>query len=174
MDKICELSTINGVKIFLPTYFIYQKSMKDNMNDCEILIRFLALDEYFAKNNYGFKIYDEIQKYRVNLIREIPSAQYDNVHTFKNLINSIQTKGFLSQYPIVLNKDFSVVDGAHRLAIALYLGIKEVPVVFPQEAFNFEFDYSINWLKSNGFEKYLDLLYEQHERIVKMYEDNDV
>lgn len=173
MDKLCELSKVDGVRIQLPTYFIYKKSMKDNLNDCEIPIRFLALDNYFGKNDFGFAIYDEIQKYRVGNNSDIPIEQYDNMEKFKLLIESMSTNGFLSEYPLVLNKHFAVVDGAHRLAIALYLGIQSVPVIFPQEAFDFEFDYSLDWLRNNGFDRYADLILEQHQKIIQRYDSGE-
>ena len=174
MEKLCELSQIKNIKILMPTYFIYKQSMGDNMNDCEILNRFIALDEHIKKNNFGFRIYDQIQKYRKKKKKEIPNKQYDNVNNFKRLIKSIQKNGYIDLYPIVLNKNYAVVDGAHRLSVALYLGIKEVPVIFPENAYDFNFDYSINWLKANGFGQYIDLLLEQHNRIKTMYEDSNV
>ena len=150
MEKLCELSGINKCQIFLPTYYLYKKTMKDNYNACDIWVRFLAIDNYYKKNNDGFQIYNEV--------------------AFRNLIKSFETNGFLKEYPLQLNKDFMVIDGAHRLALALYMGIEMVPVCFNEKYYNVDFDYSLQWMIDNGFGKYKEKLLEQYNRIKEKYE----
>ena len=169
MNKLCELSSIDNVEIYLPTYFLYKKTMKDNLNCCDIWVRFLAIDNYYKKNTNGFEIYNEVQHYRVNQKKIIPRNQYDNEETFRKLISSFEKNGFMKEYPLCLNKDFMVIDGAHRLALALYNGIEMVPVCFQEKYYDVDFDYSVQWMKNNGFDKYIDLLMEQYERIENKY-----
>ena len=67
---------------------------------------------------------------------------------FLFLIN-IQDNGFSLAYPILVNKDFHIVDGAHRLACALFFKEKYIPVKV-----NKRLDYSpygINWFEKNDF-----------------------
>lgn len=170
MEKLCELSCIDKCQIFLPTYYLYKKTMKNNYNACDIWVRFLAIDNYYKKNNDGFQIYNEVQHYRVNYKKVIPREQYDNEVAFRNLIKSFEINGFLKEYPLQLNKDFMVIDGAHRLALALYMGIEMVPVCFDAKYYNVDFDYSLQWMIDNGFGKYKEKLLEQYNRIKEKYE----
>lgn len=169
MNKLCELSSIDGVTICMPTYYLYRKTMKDNMNCCDIWVRFLAIDNYFGLNSDGFGIYNDVQHYRVSSKSIIPRHQYDNEEAFKALIDSIVSNGFDSQYPLCLNKDYMVIDGAHRLALALYLGIDRVPVVFKEKYYDVDFDYSMQWMKDNGFGCLEPRLLEQYNRIEQKY-----
>lgn len=173
MEKLCELSEIKDGVIYLPTAFLYKRTMKDNLNSCDIWTRFLAIDNYYGKNNDGFDIYNEIQHYRVNQIREIPREQYDNEETFRKLIASFEKHGFLKEHPLDLNKDFMVVDGAHRLALSLYNKIELVPVRFQEKYYNFDFDYSIKWLRENGFSKYEERLMREYYRIEEMIKSKE-
>lgn len=59
--------------------------MKNNYNTCDIWVRFLAIDNYYKKNNDGFQIYNEVQHYRVNYKKIIPREQYDNEVASQNL-----------------------------------------------------------------------------------------
>ncbi|MFW9871679.1 MAG: ParB/RepB/Spo0J family partition protein [Candidatus Thorarchaeota archaeon] len=56
-------------------------------------------------------------------------------HKFLSVLNSIEQNGFTEEVEIVekplvknkFNKGFEIFEGHHRIACALYLGIKEVP-----------------------------------------------
>lgn len=170
MNKLCELSEIESCEIYLPTYYLYKKTMKDNLNSVDIWVRFLAIDNYYGKNTDGFDIYNEIQHYRVSQKKIIPRHQYDNEENFRNLIASFEKNGFMKEYPLCLNKDFMVIDGAHRLALALYMGIEMVPVTFKEKYYDVDFDYSIKWLEDNGFGRYTDRVMKEYNRIKEKYE----
>lgn len=171
--KLCELSRVDGVEIYLPTYYLYKKTMKNNFNCCDICVRFLAIDNYYGKNTNGFEIYNEVQHYRVSTKKVIPRHQYDNEEAFRKLIKSFENKGFDKEYPLCLNKNFMVIDGAHRLALALYFGIDKVPVCFKEKHYDVDFDYSLKWMRKNGFGKYEHLMKEQFERIKNKYEGGE-
>ena len=66
---------------------------------------------------------------RTHLTREQKEARYDT------LKESIQHKGFRWEYPIIImlkreNTKDQILDGHHRLQIAIELGIATVPVSF--------------------------------------------
>jgi len=169
MNKLCELSSIEGTIIYMPTYLLYLKTMKDNMNCCDIWVRFLAIDNYYGLNDNGFKIYNDVQHYRVSSKSIIPRHQYDNEAAFRALIDSFEKRGFDNKYPLCLNKNFMVIDGAHRLALALYMGIDKVPVEFKEKYYDVDFDYSMKWMKDNGFGYLEDVLLQQYKRIEDKY-----
>jgi len=156
---------------FKNCYELFKLAMKDNYNSMDLLIRTLAIDNYFNKNSYGFNLYNKVQHARVNQIKAIPRKQYNNVKRFKKLIKSIQKKGFDINFPLFVNKNGIVIDGAHRLAICLYFGIKEVPVVYKKEFADIDYDYSLEWLKNNGFGQYEELMLKTLKLIQKKYEE---
>lgn len=169
MNKLCELSNVDGTIIYMPTYYLYKKTMKDNLNCCDIWVRFLAIDNYYGINEDGFKVYNDVQHYRVSTKKIIPRHQYDNEDTFRKLIKSFEDNGFDPNYPLCLNKDFMVIDGAHRLALSLYLGIDKVPVVFKEKYYDVDFDYSLQWMRDNGFGYLEERLIQQYKRIEDKY-----
>ena len=67
----------------------------------------------------------------------------------QRLILNIKDNGFDVSQPILVNKDMHIVDGAHRLACALYFKEPFIPVKI-----NKKLSYSlfgISWFKSNDF-----------------------
>jgi len=51
-----------------------------------------------------------------------------DIASFKELVHSMKTEGFLDKYPIPITKKGLITDGSHRLVCALYFDIKEIPV----------------------------------------------
>ena len=73
---------------------------------------------------------------------------------FRNLIESMQKNNFNKEYYIPLGKDLKPVNGAHRIAAALALGIDVWTVEVPEisgEAMCYS--YNDEWLLANGFLK---------------------
>lgn len=67
-----------------------------------------------------------------------------SIEKFDALINSIQKNGFDKMYPIPVDLNYNLIDGSHRLSIALALGITPYVYVcrkkstpFPKENFHF-------------------------------------
>ena len=85
------------------------------MNISDIMIRILAIEEYYGKNNIGFKMYNKMQEIRVKGNKLIPQHQMFYEKEFKTLIKSFEENGFINTNPIYLNEDFE----------ALPKGIKE-------------------------------------------------
>ncbi len=53
----------------------------------------------------------------------------DYVNTSEYILESIRRRGFRNDEPIPVDRNGELLGGAHRLACACALGIKEVPVV---------------------------------------------
>lgn len=62
LKYLCNLSNINDINLSVKPIFLLINSMNDNYNCSDVLVRLLAIDCYYGKNNYGFKIYNEMQK----------------------------------------------------------------------------------------------------------------
>ena len=75
---------------------------------------------------------------------------------FEELINSVSIKGFHpDRHPITLDKYGRLVDGSHRLSIALEKGINHVPVFFSKTKKG-PVDFGRDWFLKNRFRE--DLL----------------
>ncbi len=77
-------------------------------------VRILAIDEYYGKNNTGFNMYRRMQE----------DTGFDWTGRFKELIMSFEEKGFLDGNVVEVDKHFSITDGAHRTALAIYNNIE--------------------------------------------------
>lgn len=116
----------------------------DYFNRMDIIVRYLAIEEYFYKNDIGFSLYTKMQKYR--------GCTGNYKESFIDLIESISRKGFdiYSQIPVDLK--FSLLNGSHRLALALYFNIPEVPIRILKRAEAEQVKpYCIQWFRDNSF-----------------------
>lgn len=64
-------------------------------------------------------------------------------HSIAGLKNSIKDHGILQ--PILVAKDFTIIDGHRRVACAIDLGIKSVPCIFS------DLDYQTGFIETNSF-----------------------
>ncbi len=87
----------------------------------------------------------------------------DYLNSFKNLILDMKQNGFNPKYPIPVDKNKKMLNGAHRIATALALNIKEIPTEEVQESSFYPWDF--NWFQENGFSV------EDKQRILKGYVD---
>lgn len=111
-------------------------------NAIDIVVKFLAIENYYKKNDFGFELYRKMQLKRIG---------EDWTERFIKLIKSFE-EGIDMKSRIQTDLCYSIHDGAHRLALALYHGYEDVPV----EVFNVEKRrryYGINWFKENCFSK---------------------
>lgn len=134
-DKISVMVNIPTNDLFLAQYY------NNDFNAVDVVVKYLAIENYFGLNQVGFSIYEQMQQKRIN----------ENWNErFKLLINSVEKRGYLENFPIQTDVNYSIHDGAHRLALALFLGIKNVNV----EIFNVEKvrrSYTLAWFKEYKF-----------------------
>lgn len=94
-------------------------SIKDiwlkNQDDYELTVRYLAIENYFGKNDYGFDMY----KYVMALFAKRQSAEC-RLSNFCSLINNWVTNGYDETKPSKILDNYYYIDGSHRIAIALY------------------------------------------------------
>lgn len=131
----------------LDTEWLFSHSMKQNINRADILVRMLAIDNYYQKNDFGFQLYNTMQRLRCKLNPNAPADHADYQDEFIKLIRSFEN-GYDYRYPIILNRHRELLDGSHRLSLCLYNNISQVPVlVYDDPAL---VDYSLEWFISNG------------------------
>ena len=106
----------------------------------DVLLRYLTVKSIAEGDDNYKSLYLRMQHGRVGV--EIYSELCD-------LVASFQTKGFLPYYPIPIKEEGLLVDGAHRLACALYFGVEETPVaILPTRE---RIDYGRPWFEEHGF-----------------------
>ncbi len=111
-----------------------------DFNAFDIVVKYLAIENFYGENSYGMELYRKMQTKRIN---------EDWTERFKELIVSFESGIDMTSY-IKTDLSYSIHDGAHRLALALYHGIKYVPV----KIFNLSEKrryYGIQWFVENGF-----------------------
>ena len=170
-NDVFKLFDIPGIGLKVNTFSFFKHCMKDNFFNAHIMIKMLAIDCYFGKNDYGWKWYNEMQKKRVADNPLIPKHMAYHEKEFKELIESFEKNGYLEEKPIIVNKDFLFIDGSHRLALALYFGIKEVPISIDKNYFDIESkDYSFDWFDKHGMEFVRQNAMEKYNEICEKYE----
>ena len=93
-------------------------------NRYDIIVRLLAIEEYYGKNNYGFYLYQKMQSKRA----QDDSYGEVSLQRFIRLIQSYETNGYLADSELIIDKELHLVDGSHRLALAIYFGIHRLTV----------------------------------------------
>ena len=132
--KECIYTTIRATDLFLAQYF------NNEYNAVDIAVKYLAIENYYGKNNFGLELYRKLQLKRVG---------EDWNERFTNLIKSFES-GIDMKSWIQVDLNYSIHDGAHRLALALYHGYIDVPV----NIFNVEAQrryYGFKWFIENEF-----------------------
>lgn len=110
----------------------------------DTIVRLLAIENYYDINSYGFELYRKMQTKRMG-----QEYAEQAVGKFVELIKSVENNGFLNDSRILTDKKLNVLDGSHRLAIALFYKIDNIPVkiLYTKE----KCDYSIEWFIENCF-----------------------
>lgn len=112
-------------------------------NCYDMIVRLLAIENYYGLNDNGFKLYEKQQNARH--AEEWETA----VPRFKALIKSYEEHGYNKDSEITIGRDGRLWDGSHRMAFAFFrkeymLSCKIVP--FTRKTY-----YGINWHKANNF-----------------------
>lgn len=135
-----------------PEVILFAESKKNGLfNRYDLAVRLLAIEEYYKKNSFGFGLYQKMQERRVASNSKVPKDRANNLERFINLITSFERHGFINHFPIIINKHFELIDGSHRLALALYYQMGIIPALTNKMHFSERVDYGLNWFKNNGF-----------------------
>ena len=125
---------IKTTDLFLAQY------VGDYFNAVDVVVKYLAIENYYGINNNGFAIYKKMQMARV---------KEDWTEGFIKLIKSLE-KGYDTNNKIETDLNYSIHDGAHRLALGLYHGLDSSPA----RIYNVNVlrrSYTLNWFTGNGF-----------------------
>ena len=166
-DALLDISNNKEIQFYIDTLWLLKHSMKNNLNASDVIIKLLAIENYFGENDFGFELYNKMQKIRVLNNPKVPNYRAYNKARFIKIINSFQKEGFNDKHPIIINNEFMLFEGTHRMACALYFKIKRIPVTFDERMINLKTDYSINWFKKNNLEDYEPHIIKRYKRLLK-------
>lgn len=157
VKKIIEIGYFDGKKyrlinkkfavynlISTKEIFVNELDKEENFNRLDTVVRYLAIEEYYKKNNVGFKLYEKMQQKR---IRE---SKVDYLNIFKQTIKSFEEKGYDIEYPLEMDLNLNLLDGSHRFSLILYHRVPKISFrILRNRALKVE--YGIEWFKNNGF-----------------------
>lgn len=109
-------------------YLLYLKLMEQVNGFCEDLDNFFLayFSDYVAKR-----------------------GRMEFLEAFQRILQSMREEGFRKKSFIPLNRQGQLINGAHRCAAAIALGIKVFARRYPCDGMTF--DYSARWLRERGF-----------------------
>lgn len=90
-------------------------------------VRYLAIEEYFKKNDYGYKVY--LQAMRLQCEEK---TAYRRLEKFCELIGNWAGVGYQTNSPILIDENYRLIDGTHRICLALYFKQEIIKgIIFP-------------------------------------------
>ena len=92
------------------TLELFKKNMGEIDFCYDIYFRIAVIEEYFKGNNEIWELYNQMQKERVKQIKFIPTYMSNHQEEFIQLINSIKVNGLLKDYPLLVNKDYMIIE----------------------------------------------------------------
>jgi len=123
-------------------------------NRYDLIVRFLAIESLLKNDLQGMNLYKKMQSARIDYLKEkgIKIKNEDLLEnksdTLASLVESFKTKGYDMKSSIIVDSDFQLIDGSHRLACALYFKTGKIVV---EKSNSNKISYDLAW-----FEKYFE------------------
>lgn len=92
-----------------------------NCFDYRIAVRYLAIEQYYGKNTFGYDLY-----VRAMALSCDQTTAEKRLTQFQNLIHSWEISGYQQKKKICLDEGNAILDGAHRVTLAKYHGMESV------------------------------------------------
>lgn len=125
----------------------------------DIAVRMLAIEQYYGKNSIGFDLYSKMQE------RHFGYGTFW-MERFKKLVHSYETNEMEAHQPIDVDKNLRIIDGANRLALALYHDEEFMPVRVHETTIDREWGY--NYFRELNFTE-VDVR-KIHEKAISIFE----
>ena len=125
----------------------------------DVFIKYYYVQAYITKNSFDFakKVYLNHIKSFNNFME--PDGRKNNpndfIKNFNNLIDSVKKEG-IDKTIIPISKNGEIIDGAHRLSIAIYLNLKIHFAIFDLLDVNYGKDFFINRGFNQEYAKIID------------------
>ena len=87
------------------------------LNNYGLAVRYLAVEQFFGKNQIGYNLY--VRFHALYCRRETAEQR---LIEFCNLIKNWKERGYDKRKRILINSQYEVIDGLHRITVAKYFG----------------------------------------------------
>lgn len=152
----------------IETLKVLKNTMKESDYSFDIYFRMAVIDEYLKKNEKIWELYNKMQHIRCIQNKRIPKYMMFHKNEFIELINNFMYHGYNPDFPIVINKNGLIIDGAHRMACALYFKSQHVYIEKTVKTVNIiPAEYSKKWFKENELFECIKLGEIQKKKIMK-------
>jgi len=91
--------------------------LKSFCHDLRLGVRLAVIEQKFDRNNYGFDYY-----IRAQMLHCGKDTATQRLSRFLELIDRWKRSGYEKRYAVSVNQNVEVIDGNHRLAMAVYTG----------------------------------------------------
>ena len=145
------------------TELFFQHNTKQGFLRYDMIVRLLAIENYYGINDFGFDLYYKMQKARNGKFHADKA-----IVTFKSLIESYEKDGYNEKSEIVLDSNLNLIDGSHRIALALHHGIPSISAKI--RPYSVDILYGMEWFRINGFSDYeCEILKERCHEVRNRY-----
>ncbi len=110
----------------------------------DIIVRYLAVKSYFEGTDDGWELYRRMQDARMGKGFSVGAEE-----RFRKLLHSYEENGYDDSSCILLDSNLGLIDGSHRIALALYHGYSTISALVMD--FCHPVAYSFDWFIGNGF-----------------------
>lgn len=108
----------------------------------DTIVRYLAVEQFFEKNECGFELYRKMQAAR--------GAPNGFEERFRHLIERVHRHGYDWRNALDVTRDGYLLNGSHRLALALYCDVPAI-AVRPRYEHRGPVAYGLDWFGKNEF-----------------------
>ena len=133
---------------------------KNNFCRYDIVLRYLFIEGFYKSgesSEFDYEPYDLMLKGR--------GRKYDP-RDFMRIIKSFEKYGFNKEYPIVLDSEKIMRNGAHRVACCLWFNIDKIPFRI-NERKEGRLVFNTKWMSKHGLEDQLPLLEKTKSKLFK-------
>ncbi len=147
--------------ISLMEFFYAQYNSDLSFNRYDMIVRLLAVENYYGLNDFGWKLYEKMQEKRKGQGYSKKAKE-----KFVDLIKSWEEKGYDDQSYLLVNGDIKLIDGSHRLALALYYNVKSLSLIVDKNGRTPL--YGIDWFYENDFSlDEINLIKDRYEKLLE-------
>lgn len=124
------------IQEFCATGYLTELQWESNdLERADLIVRAMTARDLLAgcSSSPWPEIYERMQIARIG---------QQTTENFKKLLDSVSWRGFNPSFPIKVNQNGHLIDGSHRLSIAIVLGLRHVPVEIvngPANSYGFDF-----------------------------------
>ncbi len=95
--------------------------LKTCENDYRFAVRYMAIEQYFGKNFIGYDMY-----IRAEMLHCSRDTAEKRLYNFCRLLHNCEQFGYDQGSIILINTDYEIIDGNHRVTTARYFGVRKV------------------------------------------------